>query len=71
MYLGMTIHAKTRKKNIIELLTSLGFSIPKTRVLELLTAMGIEVLLELKKIKSSFTAFTLQKHAYNSGNEQH
>ena len=49
IYLGMIMHAKIRKKDIIEHLTSLGFLIPNTRVLELLTAMGIEVLLELKK----------------------
>ena len=38
--LGLLMHTKTRKKGIIEHLSSLGLSISCTRVLELSTVLG-------------------------------
>ena len=43
MYLGMLMLAKTRKKDIIQRLASLGLSIFYTRVLELSTVLGNDV----------------------------
>lgn len=44
IYVGMMIHAKTRKKGIIDRLYNLGISIPYNRVLELSTSLGNTVL---------------------------
>ena len=42
--LGMMVHAKTRKKGIIDKLYDLGISIPYSRVMELSTCLGNRVL---------------------------
>ena len=44
IYLGMMIHAKTRKKGIVDKLYDLGISIPHSRVMDLSTSLGNEVL---------------------------
>ena len=44
VYLGMMVHAKTRKKRIANKLDDLGISIPYSRVMELSTCLGNKVL---------------------------
>ena len=44
VYLGMMVHAKTRKKGIVDKLYDLGISIPYSRVMELSTCLGNKVL---------------------------
>ena len=51
IYLGMHIHAKTRKKGIIERLSSLGLSISYTQVLALSTVLGNDVLYQYEEHK--------------------
>ena len=48
-YVGMMIHAKTRKKGVIEKLYDLGISIPYNRVLELSTSLGSTVLKQFQE----------------------
>ena len=48
-YVGMMIHAKTRKKGVIEKLYDLGISIPYNRVLELSTSLGTTVLKQFQE----------------------
>ena len=44
IYLGMMIHAKTRKRALVDRLYSLGISVSYSRVMELSTKMGNKVL---------------------------
>ena len=49
VYIGMLLHAKTRKKGLIDKLYDLGISIPYSRVMELSTKLGNEVLAQYKE----------------------
>jgi hypothetical protein len=43
MYMGLTVHARTRKRDLVETLFDLGLSISYDRVMEISTAMGNRV----------------------------
>lgn len=49
VYIGMLLHAKTRKKGLIDKLYDLGISTPYSRVLELSTKLGNEVLAQYEE----------------------
>ena len=40
IYMGLMLHTKTRKRNLIDIAYSLGLSIPYKRVLEISTELG-------------------------------
>ena len=50
-YLGLMVHAKTRKKGVIEELNELGLSIPYKRVLSITDSLSATVLKEYKEDK--------------------
>ena len=50
-YLGLMVHAKTRKKGVIEELNELGLSIPYKRVLSITDSLRATVLKEYKEDK--------------------
>jgi hypothetical protein len=43
MYIGMLIHAETRKRGLIDKMNDLGVSVPYSRVLELSSQLGNSV----------------------------
>ena len=59
------MHAKTRKKSIIERLSSLGFSISCTRVVELSTVLRNDVLHQYEEHKVVFPS-SLRKNVFTT-----
>ena len=65
IYLGMMIHAKTRKKNIVDKLYDLGISIPYSRVMELSTSLGNKVLFQYEQDRVVCPP-SLRKHVFTT-----